>query len=140
MEKRKYMDNKGVTTADLVVAIIIIIMFVSIITTAFYNYYESIQSKNRKTIATNALIDVIENVEMLNYDDVTTEAVNNVITTLTKDGSIQSGYTLTATLQNYNETQGNTDKLDLVKILNVKVEYSIGNKKENIEMKTLITK
>lgn len=140
MKNANYISsNKGFTTADILVSVIIIILFISIITTSFYNYYVSIQSKNRKTIATNIIIDVIENVEIMNYEDVNIEEVNNLINKLTVE-SIPSGYTLTASLQKYNEISGNENKLDIIKILNVKAEYLVNNKKESIEIKRLITK
>ena len=134
----KLKSNKGVTTADIVVGIIIIILFISIITTSFYNYYTSIQAKNRKTLATNSIIDVIENVELMNYDDITIDSVNHVINELTTQGDIPKGVTLTATLEKYNEKEGNEDKLDLIKILNVKAEYLINNKTETVEITRLI--
>lgn len=140
MRVEKYKDNKGFTTTDIVLAIIIIILFVSIITTAYYNYYISSQSKSRKTIATNIVIDVIENVEMLVYDEVNINSVNELIESLKENGTIQKEYTVTSTLQNYNEISGNEDKKDLIKILKVKVEYPVGNKKENLEITRLITK
>ncbi len=70
MNYKKYINNKGFTTTDIIIAIIIIILFISIITSGFYNYYITTQSKSRKTVATNAIIDVIENVEMMEYDSV----------------------------------------------------------------------
>ena len=60
-------SDKGFTTAEIIISIIIIIIFTSIITSTFYNYYVSIQSKNRKTVATNIIIDIIEKVEMIKY-------------------------------------------------------------------------
>lgn len=139
MKIQSYMDQRGVTSTDIIVAVAIIVLFVSVITTSFYNYYKSIQSKNRVTIATNIVIDVIENVEMLPYDEVNQENVNNVIDTLKKDGTILEQYTVTASIQNYNETEGNTDKKDLIKILKVKVVYG-ENDIENLEITRLITK
>ena len=133
-------NNRGFTTADIVVGIIIIILFISIITTSFYNYYLSIQSKNRKTLATNSIIDVIENVEIMNYDDITIDSVNNLINQLTLEGNIPNGYKVTAILQKYNETEGNENKQDIIKILTVRAEYTVNSKQENIEIKRLILK
>lgn len=140
MRTKKYIDNKGFTTTDIVIAIIIIILFVSIITSAYYNYYVSAQSKSRKTIATNIIIDVIENVEMMNYDDVNINSVNELVNTLEVNGTIPKNYTVIVSLENYNEIAGNENKKDLIKILKVKVEYTISKKRENLEIKRLITK
>ena len=139
MKKQKYVNEKGVTSVDIIISVIIIVLFVSVITTAFYNYYKSTQSKNRVTMATNIIIDVIENVEMLPYDDVNTENVNKMIEDFKADGTIQQQYTVSATIQKYNETEGNTQKKDLIKILKVKVTYS-ETKEESIEITRLITK
>ena len=136
---KKSIGQRGVTSADIIVAVVIIMLFVSVITTGFYNYYKSIQSKNRVTIATNIVIDIIENVEMLQYDEVTKENVNNIVETLKLDGTISKPYTITVDLQNYNETEGNIEKKDLVKILKVKVTYG-DNDIENLEITRLITR
>ena len=39
--------NKGFTTADIVVAIVVLMIFVGMITTLFYNFYLSTTAKNR---------------------------------------------------------------------------------------------
>lgn len=137
---KKYIKNNGFTTADIIVSIIIIVMFVSIITTGFYNYYISVQEKTRNTIATNIVIDVIENVEMMEYDNINIENINKLLETLKNNGDIPSGYEIETTIQKYNETQGNTNKLDLIKILNVKVKYLVSSKEETFEVTRLIKK
>lgn len=136
---KKHISQRGVTSADIIVSVVIIMLFVSVITTSFYNYYKSVQSKNRVTIATNIMIDVIENIEMLPYEEVNVEAVNNVIETLKTNATIVEPYIVTANLQKYNEIQGNADKKDLIKILKVKVTYG-ENDIENFEITRLITK
>lgn len=140
MKEKKYKKAGGFTTADIIVAIIIIVMFVSIITTAFYNYYTSVQGKTRQTMATNIVIDVIENVEMMEYDNINIESVNNLINELKNNGDIPKGYEVEMALDKYNETEGNTDKLDLIKILKVKVKYLLNNKEETYEVRRLIKK
>jgi len=134
------LSNKGFTTADVVIAVIIIILFVSIITSSFYNYYISIQGKNRIAYATNAAIDIIENVELMNYKEINNHAINSLVQNLINDGTIPKGITVQTSLQNYNETTGNEDKEDVIKILNVKIEYPLGDKTENYEITRLITK
>lgn len=138
--KINYKDNKAFTTADIIVAIIIIVLFSSIIATAYYNYYLSVTAKNRNAIATNCVIDVIENIEMMNYDEVTTITVNSKIQELYENKTLPEQYTLTATLEKYNETAGNTDKKDIIKILTVKAQYKVAKKDREIEIKRLIIK
>lgn len=133
-------NNKGFTTADVAIAIIIITIFVGIITTVFYNFYLTSTSKNRNAIATNCIIDVIEQAKSMKYEEVNQDNINLLVEDLLSKGSIPNGYTVTAEVQKYNETEGNTDKQDLIKILKVKVEYMLSNKTEKIEISTLLTK
>ena len=79
MQKVKLKNNKGFTTIDISISIIIIILFVSIISTAYYNYYISITRKNREAQAINIIIDVIENIEKMNYEDITQEEISKLI-------------------------------------------------------------
>lgn len=90
LREKKITDNKGFTTAEIMISIMIIILFTSIITGSFYSYYVSIQSKNRRTIATNLIIDLIENVEMMKYEDVTQDTVNSLIENLKNNGTIRN--------------------------------------------------
>ncbi len=50
------------------------------------------------------------------------------------------GYSVIATIEKYNETEGNEDKKDLIKILTVKVEYTVNDKLEKNEVTRLIIK
>lgn len=147
MKKSKKMikQNNGFTTADIVVAIIVIMLFVGLITTLFYNFYMTISAKNRNAIATNYIIDVIEEIKSMEYDIVqadagSTTSINQLIEQLEVIKGIPKEYKITGELQKYNELEGNTDKKDLIKILTIKAEYTVGNKNEKIEISTLLTK
>lgn len=132
----KIKAKRGFTTADIVISVIIIMLFIGIITTLYYNFYITTSSKNRNAMATNYLIDIIEEAKILKYEDIDEESIQNIII----NANIPESYAITASIQKYNETEGNTDKIDLIKILKVNVEYSVGDKTEKIEISTLITK
>lgn len=141
----KVKENKGFTTADIVISIIVIMIFVGMITTLFYNFYLTTSAKNRNSIATNYIIDVIEEIKSMNYEDVQpdtneTHTINAVIQNLEVTNNIPKQYKITAEVQKYNELEGNTNKKDLVKMLTVRVEYTVGKKTEKIEISTLLTR
>lgn len=138
MKNKVLKQNKGFTTADVAISIVIIMIFVAMITTVFYNFYLSTSAKNRNAIATNCIIDVIENAKLLNYEDVNNESLQKLISD--KTVNIPNGFTVTTSVQKYNEIEGNEDKEDVIKLLTVKVEYSVGNKKESTQISTIITK
>lgn len=129
-------QNKGFTTADIVVAVIIITIFVAIIANVFYNYYLTSSAKNRNAIATNLIIDILETAKSMKYEDISQESIEAQI----ENQSIPKEYTVTAELSKYNEIEGNYAKEDLIKILKVKVEYRLADKTEKIEISTLLTK
>ena len=133
-------QNKGFTTADIVVAIALIMIFVGIIASVFYNYYLTTTSRNRNAIATNCLVDVIEHFKKMNYEDITNESISSELDKMKADGTISSGYTVNVSFQKYNELPGNEQKQDIIKILTTNIQYAVGNKTEKIEIKTLITK
>lgn len=136
----KVKENKGFTTADIVVSVSIIVIFIGLITSLFYNFYITTTVKNRNAIATNCLIDVIEEIKLMEYDEVENNSLELLIGTLEANKTIPDGYHITANIQKYNEMEGNQEKSDLIKILNVTVEYTIQDKIEKIEISTLITK
>ena len=96
-------------------------------------------------MATNYIVDVIEEIKAMNYDEVQKDtqdsnSINNLIQQLEATKQIPKEYIITGEIQKYNETEGNTDKKDLVKILTIRVEYSLGKKTEKIEISTLLIK
>ena len=138
--KKKYVLNKGIATGDIIIAITIVIMFVSVITTMFYSYYISITARNRANTAINIMIDIIENVKLASYNGLNDASLDDLITRFKNKGQIQSGYNVEANVQKYNEIAGNETKQDIIKILTVNVSYLVGDKNENLEIRTLIIK
>ena len=73
------------------------------------------------------------------YDNVTEDNIKNYISTKL-DGkiSINEGtpYKAQVSVTNYNQMEGNTDKLDLVKEITMSVTYKLGDKDQTIEIKT----
>lgn len=135
----KMKEKKGFTAIDITISIIIIMLLVGIITTLYYNFYLTASARNRNAIATNCIIDVIERVKLMNYNDVNTENINELVQSLKEDKTLPEEYKVTVEIQNYNEQEKNVNKLDIIKILKVKVEYTVGQKEEKIEISTLIT-
>ena len=51
---------------------------------------------------------------------------------------INTPYKAEINIIKYNQTKENTDKLDLVQEITMKVRYMLGNKEQTIEMKRVI--
>lgn len=136
----KIKSEKGFTLQDIIIALIVTMMFVSIIGTAFYNFYISTVARNRSAMATNCAIDIIESIEKMNYDKVNNDTVNLIVQGLISDKKIPTGYNVETNITKYNETEGNQNKEDIIKILKLNIGYTVGNKNEKFEITRLITK
>lgn len=135
-----FKSSKGFTAVDISVSILIIIIFVSIITSAFYNYYLSNTAVARNSSALNHVIDVIEEVEQMDYATLTDASVKSKLQELYSSKQIPEAYKITTNLVKYNTTVGNTSKRDLIKILTVKIEYKIGKNTQSFDIRRLIIK
>lgn len=132
-------DNKGVTGADISVALIVIVIFVGIIATLVYNFGMASKSLNRKATAVNIAISKIEELKEKNYDDVQSSTEPEYKDVNGNPMTAQNGpYKVTTEIKKYSELKEGLQ--DVIKIARVKVEYSVGNEQEIIDLKTAITK
>lgn len=151
----KLKQQKGFATSDALIAILIIALFAGLVASISYNIYLANSSIKRMSNANSYIVDVFEYIDKNYYDDITIENLINYFnnkyyyaedgTTVKTDAqakAINSGeenadtpYTVELNITNYNETEGNTDKFDLVKEIVIKVSYKLGGKNQTIEMK-----
>ncbi len=133
-------NNKGFSTAEIIIAIIIIIFFSGLIAGTYYNYYISNSAKTRNARASLCIVDVIENVKAMEYEKIDEQSVKNKIDEMYENNILPKQYTVTADIQKYNEIEGNEEKLDLIKIIKVKVIYEVGNDEKELEISSIVTK
>lgn len=137
---KKFLKNqKGVTGADAVVAVAITVLFAGIIFTLAYNIYITTNSLKRSSQALSYITSTFEYVATQYYDDVTNTNIEKYINSLdTNKVSITNNtpYIAEVTVTNYNKTEGNEEKLDLVKEIKMSVTYKLGDKEQKIEMTT----
>jgi len=133
-----FRKENGVTGIDITIAILILTISISIIATLVFQISSNSKNVERKTQATSIAVDTIEKIKLLSY----TEVVNNStsINDIIQEANAQEGYSTSVDIQKYNETAGNTSKLDLVKKITVNVQYKINKDIEKVEISTLITR
>lgn len=156
MKKIQLKNNRGFAASDALIAILIITLFAGLIATVSYNIYLANSNIKRMSKANSYIAEIFQYVDKIYYDDVTeknlTEYFNNKYYYLdentaksnaeakikeTSNEILDTPFKISLKITNYNETEGNTDKLDLVKEITMTVEYVIGNKEEKIEMTTM---
>lgn len=137
--KRFLKSNKGITGADAVLGVALAILFSGIIAILSYNIYVTSSSLKRSSKALEYITSTFEYVATQYYDNVTEDNIKNYISTKL-DGkiSINEGtpYKAQVSVTKYNQIEGNTDKLDLVKEITMSVTYKLGDKDQTIEIKT----
>ncbi len=129
-------NNKGFTGIDISVATIVFIVFASIISMLFYNMAVSSKKIERKTVATNLCIEIIEALKESPFDKLTkTEEASMDIETLQtisgKTINLPNGYVPEIIIEDYKEE-------NVIKILRVTISYKENNKNEEITIETLV--
>lgn len=136
----KFLKNqKGVTGADAILAVAIAVLFAGIIVTLAYNIYITTNSLKRSSQALSYITSTFEYVATQYYDDITETKIKEYINLLdTSNVSTENTtpYKAQVTVINYNETEGNEEKLDLVKEITMSITYKLGEKEQKIKMKT----
>lgn len=141
----KYKSEKGVTTIDITISIILITLFVAIITTLMYIVNKNSSSIERKAEATNYAINEIENLKLQNFEELqdTDESTNNFTDIIDTEGNM-TGYSKKITITDYAnlpENQNDSTILSgLVKKITVEISYKDGNTIQTIDLSTVITK
>lgn len=130
-------SEKGFTTMDATVAIVIVTLSLVLIATIIYNTYTQVLSTHKNSMATFYAVEVLEKVNKLEYYDVYLQQGTLTSDKTILDIPIDTNYVVTLNIQDYNKQQGNTDKQDLIKTVEVIVEYTDNNMQKNISIKTL---
>lgn len=148
--KNKLNSEKGISSGDIIIALLIMITTLGVIIMIYQNLVIGGKEVDRKAGATRIAVNVIENIDMLFYDQ-----FENELKTLTDSGlattndnisysisgagdkafgtKIPRGYNLNLQVQDVGD-------YGLVKKITVKVEYNQNNQKEDITLEKVIEK
>lgn len=162
----KIKNNKGITGIDITVAIVILALFISLITSMFYNVSVIGKSVNRKSEATYLAVQVIEGAKQLGYDKLPkgyveesdleeqteeeAEAANTIINfedlnrLLEENGitaiTLKNGYSVDISVENYRKIKGDLTLEDMLKRITVTVDYKDNKKDQSLELSAVILK
>lgn len=143
--KRQLKEKKGVVITDAIVAILIILLFTGIITTLITNIILESTKIKMNSQHVDFITEILEYVEQLSYENVTEKNLidyinnkgeENVSADTTLD-TLTTAYRIAIKVENYNETEGNTDKLDIIKIITVTLETDINGKEYSTTISSL---
>ena len=130
-------NEKGITTIDVTVSIILITLFVALIAVLIYNVNKNSDSMERRAEATNYVINAIEEVKTTNFDNLQNSEQNIGDT----------GYYEKITVIDYadlkREEQSEQDDSiisGLVKKVTVEISYKDGDTTQTGDLSTIRTK
>lgn len=139
-----FKNNKGLTGVDIAISSAIFMIFVSLIVALFYNSSITSTKVERKSVATNKAIEIIEALKVTEFTyliptDETPMTLENLNIYTSKEINIPNGYNLEISIKNP-EKDGIEDESmgEIMKIVTVDVSYSIGKNTENVTITTLI--
>jgi len=128
--------QKGILLSDTIVAILIVLIFTGILTSLIKNIVLQNVKIKMSSQHIDFAIEVLEYAEKLSYAEVTEQNLIAYINNKEEDnvsasinvGLLTTPYKIEIDVENYNERAGNTDKLDILKIVTVTVETDIEDK------------
>ena len=139
-------SEKGITTIDITVAIILITLFVAIIATLMYQINANSASTKRNSEATSYAIAEIEKLKAQDFDTlVDTDEATNQFENITDETTNQAtGYSKRITITDYANLPENIDDetivSGLVKQVTVEIAYQDGDTMQTVDLSTVITK
>ena len=134
--------QNGIAGIDIVIALIIITIFISLIAVLTFNIQRNNEEIKRKSEATSLAIDKIEEIKGKGFSSLP-QAGKNTIDEY-PDGYIEQNgsstpYYQEIRVQDYSEGKEGREA-EVVKIVTVKISYKSGNNDENVEISTAISK
>ena len=161
-----FKSEKGFTGVDITVALIVVLLFMSLIAVVFFEIEKSSKDIERESEATYLATNIIELFRSKKYDDVQLTGNDEegnpraILITEYKDGNnqliipvytendtnpssssvlIKTGYTVYVTVKNHVPI-GRTNPSDLVKIVTIDVQYKLAGSVKNVELSTSIVR
>ena len=139
-------SERGITTIDITVAIILITLFVAIIAILMYQINANSASTKRNSEATSYAIAEIEKLKAQDFDTlVDTDETTNQFENITDETTNQAtGYSKRITITDYANLPENIDDetivTGLVKQVTVEIAYQDGDTMQTVDLSTVITK
>lgn len=145
---RNFKSEKGITTSDIIISVILISILLTIITVASGGIRKNTKEIERKTQAMYYAINIIETAKGQDFSVFPTAGTNKVenIPEL-QDGYIKdeegntTPYYQTVTVQDYTELGLNYDKEpEILKIITATVSYQESNEPKSVTLSTAVTR
>lgn len=137
--------NKGYAGIDISISIIIILIFIPTIFAITYNIQALNSETQREGIALNIATAILEKAKAIGYENVSVNGIS--YGTIDHEGVYyhigpnKEHYKIEISVSNYYpEGTVDSEKKDLIKKVNAKVTYPVGNTEKKVEISTALIK
>lgn len=126
--KNKLKSDAGISYADLIGAITVVILFVGVISAVMYNsHLLNLQIKVTE-VAVGYSVEIMEYIDKVTYEEID----DNFINMIYDEFEILDLYNIEIDITNYTEYNSSYD--DLIKIVNVSISYEFEDRVEAIKI------
>ncbi len=148
MMKKKFSSEKGITSADIIVAVILITIFITILIVASDTLRKDSQTIEREAEAMYYAINAIEMAKGQDFSVLPAKGTNKIQNVpelqdgyiKDKDGNT-TPYYQTITVEDYTELGQNFDKEpEILKKITVTIAYQQNDQEKNVTLSTIRTK
>ena len=122
--KNKLKEKKGIITADAIISILIILLFVGVVASLMTNIVLQNSRIKLQTKQMDIAQDIMEYVKKTPYSEVTESNIRNYLNNVSPLRG-DSAHLVQISVEPYNETTGNTQKIDIIKIITITVRSSL---------------
>ena len=134
MKKGKLRSNKGISIADVIIAMLILSMFVGIIGSLYYKILYNSNLIRMNALAVHYSVKIAEEIDKMSYEEVE-DTLNSSIKS---KYSIPDDFTVQIKVKKYNETD--PTKRDILKIVTIETDYQCLNEAKSYELMKLKVK
>jgi len=133
---KKIKNENGYTAVDAILGVGIFLLLSGAAIFLMLNIYNANLSMHRVAMATNYAVQILENAKLLNYyDSKLNEGMYEGKELL--GVTLSDNYNAKLNIKDYNKLEGNENKENLLKILELDINYQDGNLVKNIKIHTL---
>ena len=126
-------NQSGFTGVDVAVSIVLLTIFLTVISTIFLNIYLSYTDSQRNTVAMAYASQIAELVDKLYFQDISEDADSEFTRQINDNVVTNKAYKPRFTITEYTSAQ--TEIPTMVKVVDIVVEYKVGNTTKNVGIK-----
>lgn len=132
MKRINFKNDKGISMIDVIIAIIILTLFVSIIGSLYYQilYYNRAIKMNAKAVS--YAVTIAEYTDKIEYEDVKEDLLNENVK---QKYGLEDGFEAKIKVENYSDID--QTKEDVIKIITITIDYEFLNETRSYEIKKL---